>query len=114
MITISKPNLSRDRGKSRTNVDAVPSDFKYGKKKATVHKTVQYWFNDVNYPNLFHFDFSMQDKGLFASFDDIWFNCPKGPDGECRKYDIVDDIMYKFSLKVERATKMQLRIQGSD
>ena len=112
MITISTPNLSRGRGKSRTNEDAVASDFKYGKKKATIHKTVQHWFNDVKYPNSFKYDFKVQENGLFASFEEIWFDCPVGPDSECRKYDIEDEIMYKYSLKVERATKMQVRIKG--
>lgn len=88
MITISVPNLSRDRGKSRTNLDAVPSEFKYGRKKATIHKTVQYWFNDVKYLNDFKFKWSNEDGGLFADFDNIWYECPHGSDYECRKYKI--------------------------
>ena len=70
----------------------------------------------MDYPNAFKYHFSVQDQGLFGSFDDISFTCPhgNGSDKECRKYYIEDEIMYKVSLKIERATKMQIRVKGSD
>ena len=113
MINLSKPKLSRHRGKNQGNIQAVPSDFKYGKKKATIHKTVQHWFNDVSYPKDFNYHFEGEDGGQFAFFDNIWYNCPHGSDKECRKYLIEDEIMYKLSLKIERATRMQIRVKGS-
>ena len=114
MIKISTPKLSRSRGKSLTNENAQASDFKYGNKKATIHKTVQHWFNDVDYPNSFDYHHNVKDKGMFAHFDEITYSCPhgNGTDKECRKYEIEDEIMYKLSLKIERATKMQIRVKG--
>lgn len=88
MITISVPNLSRGRGKSKTNINGVPSDYKYGRKKATIHKTVQYWFNDVKFTNDFKFKWTNEDGGMFADFDHISYDCPYGSDYECRKYEI--------------------------
>ena len=46
------------------------------------------WFNDVKYLNDFKFKWTNEDGGLFADFDNIWYECPHGSDYECRKYKI--------------------------
>ena len=100
IIEISKPNLSRTRYHTQSN-EGFAHEFRQGKKKVIIHKTVQYWFNDVSYNKskiIYHSPKEYED----TYFEDVTIDVLDGYD----KHFMVDPIMVKLTKKFEMATQM--------
>ena len=104
MINISIPNLSRSRGTSHSNHVGQKHEYRYGKRKITVHKTVQYWFDDMKYDGKLEYFADIPDN-TDPTFDELQFRCQLGKD--CRKNaKVIDRVMHGISKRIHRSTRM--------
>lgn len=88
LVEKSKPNLSSSRELDSGNVGSM-HEFKTGRKRKIIHKTVQYWMSDVKYNN--------QPSNLEEHDED-----------NDDSYEITDPILLKLSRKFERATNLNI------
>ena len=88
LVETSKPNLSRTRGKDANN-DGAKHEFRGGKKRRIVHKTVQHWLDDVEYEQM------LSEP---TELDTSW------------NYTLKSEVLFKLTRRLEIAT--DLRIQG--
>ncbi len=85
LVDTSKPKLSRTRIRDDANRGS-PHEFRSGKRRRIVHKTVQHWLQDIRYEDMGNTDLAN---------DDTNFN-----------YTILDKILFKLSKKIETATML--------
>ena len=86
LVETSKPNLSRTRGKDKNN-DGYKHEFKGGKRRRIVHKTVQHWLDDVKYEQLL----SEPDE-----LDTNW------------NYTLESEVLFKLTRRLEIATTLKI------
>ncbi len=100
LIMISKPNLSRKRTYRQEELGHSPSDFRHGKRRKVIHKTVQYWFSDIEYNEEATFEKGPDDGG----FDAYKLN----PIQDQYGHTILDPVLRKMTRKLELATNTDL------
>lgn len=87
IVRTSRPNLSRMREVPVENTRNARHEYKGGRKRRIVAKSVQHWIADVEYEHL--------EEDPMAP-DDNW------------NYTIADPVMYKLSKKLEAATGLDI------
>ena len=101
LINKSKPNLSRLRHVDPSNYRGNKRDYNTGKRSTIIHKTVQYWFNDLDYPNLPNITSKVQDPSDDPNFSEVEFEC-----SNCDVMKMVDEKVHKLSQRILQVTKM--------
>eukprot|EP00094_Tigriopus_californicus_P006961 TCALIF_06702-PA protein Name:"Similar to P4HA2 Prolyl 4-hydroxylase subunit alpha-2 (Gallus gallus)" AED:0.31 eAED:0.31 QI:0/0/0/1/0/0/2/0/1029 len=91
MVDTSRPHLSRTRVVGM-NKGTVAHDFKGGKKRRIVSKSVQHWMNDLVYEDM---------KEDVTEVDNKW------------NYTVASPVLWKLSKKLEQATRLNLTAKYS-
>ena len=87
IVRLARPNLSRMREMPSENAGNARHEYRSGKKRRIVAKSVQHWIADIEYERL------EEDP---TAPDDNW------------NYTVVDSVMFKLSKKLEAASGMDI------
>jgi hypothetical protein len=103
LIDISIPNLSRHRHTSASNHAGEKHEYRSGARKITKHKTVQYWFNDIEYHNTPIYTTLANNPDV--TFDELDFTLASE---DPYAHTVLDPLVRKLSKKIEWATRTNI------
>jgi hypothetical protein len=98
MIGYSKPKLSRERIVAKSNDEGEKYEFREGRRKKIVHKTVQVWFNDVEFNEMPILD---QAGNFMKPYHDEY------------GFKLINPLINKLSNRIEQATRFYMTLSSS-